>query len=266
MKKSPIGVFDSGVGGLSVLQEIQRTLPNEDVIYIADSAYAPYGNKDIDFVLQRCHNLTAFLIAQGAKAIVVACNTATAAAIQQLRDDFSVPVIGMEPGVKPAIAATQTKTVGVLATENTLLSQQFGNLLHRYAKDVKVISQPCPGLVEQIEAGLFDNERTNALIRQYVQPLLDANADTIVLGCTHYPLIKKQIAAIAGNTVSLIETGSAVALQLQRQLQQQDLLSESDNNGLKQFYTSGDTDQIGRVIATIIDSTIKAANLPDELL
>jgi len=266
MNSSPIGIFDSGVGGLSVLQEIRKLLPNEDVLYIADSAYAPYGNKPVELVLERCHNLTEYLISSGAKAVVVACNTATAAAIQSLRENFSVPVVAMEPGVKPAIAATNTKTVGVLATENTLLSQQFANLVHRYANDVKVLSQPCPGLVEQIEAGLFADTKTADLIRQYTQPLLEGGADTIVLGCTHYPLIKPQIAQLAGPTVTLIDTGKAVAQQLQRQLDELQLLSGSTTSGTEKFWTSGEAQQIGAVMSSILSTTITTASLPDGLL
>ena len=187
----PIGIFDSGVGGLSVLKEIQRLMPHENLIYIADSAFAPYGNKPLEFIQQRCLDLTQCLIDQDVKAIVVACNTATATAISNLRIQFTLPIIAMEPGVKPAITATKTGIVGVLATENTLSSDQFTHLLHRYAKNVKVICQPCPGLVEQIEAGELESETTRQLIKQFATPLLSAGADTIVLGCTHYPLIRK---------------------------------------------------------------------------
>ncbi len=257
MQSKPIGIFDSGIGGLSVLKQIQQLLPNENLIYIADSAYAPYGNKPLAFIQQRCHDLTQFLIQQNARAIVVACNTATAAAIETLRQQFPLPIIAMEPGVKPAIAATQSGIVGVLATENTLSSEQFTHLLHRYAKDVKVISQACPGLVEQIEAGEFATVKTRQLIKQFTQPLLSAGADTLVLGCTHYPLIHQQIREIIGPQISLIETGQAVAQQLKHQLQEQQQLSASKKTTTNQYWSSGDTQHISKVISRILMTTVQ---------
>lgn len=259
----PIGIFDSGIGGLSVTREIQHLLPYENLLYIADSAFAPYGNKPLEWILQRCHSLTQFLADQNAKAVVVACNTATAAAIGELRQHFSLPVIAMEPGVKPAIAATRSGVVGVLATENTLLSKQFTTLLHRYAEDVKVVSQPCPGLVEQVEAGEFDNPVTRQLIRRYVEPLLQANADTIVLGCTHYPLLAKQIADIIGPGITFIETGQAVARQLARKLTESQLQTTSNKPGTVHYWTSGNVDHIGAVISTIMGTTIRVEALPE---
>lgn len=262
--KLPIGIFDSGIGGLSVLKEIQNLLPHEDLLYIADSAYAPYGNKDLAFIQQRCEALTRFLIEQPVKAVVIACNTATAAAVTTLRQRFALPIIAMEPGVKPAIAATRSGVVGVMATENTLASQQFTDLLHRHAAHVEVISQPCPGLVEQIEAGEFATDQTCRLIRQYTEPLLAAGADTIVLGCTHYPLIQEQIREVLGEEIALIETGQAVARQLQRKLQEQQLLSSATLTDLPRFWTSADTILIGRVIGSILgQSEISVTALPD---
>lgn len=260
---SPIGIFDSGVGGLSVLQKIQHLLPHEDLLYIADSAFAPYGNKPLELVLQRCYSLTRFLVEQGVKAVVVACNTATAAAIGELRQQFVLPVIGMEPGVKPAIEATKSGTVGVLATENTLLSKQFTILLHRYANDIEVVSQSCPGLVEQVEAGEFDSPVTRQLIRQYVEPLLDAKADTIVLGCTHYPLLVKQIAEITGPGINIIETGQAVARQLSHRLTESQLHSTANKTGTVHYLTSGDVHNIGSVISTIMGQAINIEALPE---
>ncbi len=261
----PIGIFDSGIGGLSVLREIRELLPNEDLIYIADSAFAPYGNKPLEFIRQRCHDLSQFLLGQNAKAIVIACNTATAAAATTLRQQFSIPIIAMEPGVKPAIAATLTGVVGVLATENTLTSQQFTSLLHRYAANVKVVSQPCPGLVEQIEAGEFTSEQTRRLIEQFTAPLLAAGSDTIVLGCTHYPLIRPQIVEVVGADISIIETGRAVAQQLKNKLQEQQLLAAPLSAGTVRYLTSGNNDHIAAIISRVLAETVSVQVLPEPL-
>ena len=249
-----------------MLREIQQLLPHEDLLYIADSAFAPYGNKPLEFIRQRCHDLSQFLLTQHAKAIVIACNTATAAAAGSLRQQFCIPIIAMEPGVKPAIAATLTGVVGVLATENTLTSQQFTSLLHRYAANVKVVSQPCPGLVEQIEAGAFDAEETRRLIERFTAPLLAAEADTIVLGCTHYPLIRQQIADVVGANISIIETGRAVAQQLRYKLQEQQMLSTTTTAGTACYWTSGDTQHIIEVSSRLLAETVKVQRLPEELV
>ena len=266
MANNPIGIFDSGIGGLSVLNEIRRLLPHEELIYIADSAFAPYGNKPHAFILQRCEELSRFLIEQKARAIVIACNTATAVAVSKLREQFSLPIIAMEPGVKPAIAATKSAIVGVLATQNTLASEQFTDLLHRYAENVQVISQPCPGLVEQIETGEFDSEATKVLLKKYTEPLLSAGADTIVLGCTHYPLLKKQIAELVGEAVSIIETGPAVAQQLKHKLEEQQGLSQTKTTGAITFWTSDDAVHSEKVTHLITGEAIKVRTLPSRLL
>ena len=269
--RQAIGIFDSGIGGLSVLKDIRQLMPNEALIYIADSRFAPYGNKPLEFIQQRSHALVQFLVEQNCKAIVVACNTATAAAIHSLRRQFEIPIIAMEPGVKPAIAATHSGVVGVLATENTLSSEQFTRLLHRYAEDVKVISQPCPGLVEQIEAGEFDSDATRQLIRQFTRPLLTAGADTIVLGCTHYPLIRPQIeAAIAALTaetnpvtrISIIETGHAVAQQLKRVLLDRLIVSNLTEEASISYLTSGEQQPLEQLCGKILGQTIKLSRLP----
>jgi glutamate racemase len=236
---APIGVFDSGIGGLSVLQEIRGCLPHEDLLYIADSAHVPYGDKTEDHIRMRSRILGRFLCDRGAKAVVVACNTATAAAATLLREELSVPVIGMEPAVKPAAAATRSGIVGVLATVGTLASARFAALLARYAGKVEVITQPCPGLVEQVERGDLDSPRTRALVERYTWPLLARGADTLILGCTHYPFLRPLIADVAGAGVSLIHTGPAVARQVERVLQERDLLSPPDRRGGERFWTSG---------------------------
>ncbi|CAG0954447.1 glutamate racemase [Methylophilaceae bacterium] len=225
---TPIGVFDSGVGGLSVLKHIRQLLPHEDLLFCADCDHAPYGNKSPEFIRERALHLSGFLIAEGAKALVVACNTATAAAIEALRQHYPLPIIGMEPAVKPAAAATRTGVIGVLATSGTLQSAQFAGLLESYGQNVRVVTQACIGLVECIERGELEADSTRQLVSQYLQPLLDAGADTIVLGCTHYPFVRHLIAAQAGAGVTLIDTGEAVARQVQKRLAESGLLNATN--------------------------------------
>lgn len=236
---APIGVMDSGVGGLSVLKHLTRQLPHEHFIYFADSAHAPYGNKTATEIQQRCEIVADTLIAQGAKALVVACNTATAAAIGSMRQHYTLPIIGMEPAVKPAAAASKNGIIGVLATTGTLQSAQFAALLEHYGQNVQVVTQACVGLVECIEQGQLDAPQTQALLQQYCQPLMAAGADTIVLGCTHYPFVRQYIQQIVGPNVTLIDTGAAVAKRLQQVLEQQQMLNAATDAGDYVFLTSG---------------------------
>lgn len=222
---APIGIFDSGVGGLSVLRHIRAQLPHEHLMYFADSGFAPYGDKPEAVVIERVLAIGNFLVDQGAKAIVVACNTATVAAIARLRERFpGMPIVGVEPGLKPAAAATKNGTVGVLATERTLSGAKFLQLRDQIsaATGARFLLQPCHGLADQIEFGELESSDTDALLARYVLPLLDGGADTLVLGCTHYPLvqasIEKIIARATERAVTLIDTGDAVARQLARLL------------------------------------------------
>ena len=245
---APIGVFDSGVGGLSVLGEIRALLPQESLLYVADSAHVPYGEKSPEFICERSQRIAEFLLAQGAKALVLACNTATAAAISQLRERYpQLPIIGMEPAVKPAAAATQSGVVGVLATTGTLKSAKFAALLDRFASDVRVITQPCPGLVELIEAGELNSDVTRTLLQGFVQPLLAEGCDTLILGCTHYPFIKSLLRQLLPASVSLIDTGAAVARQLQRVLAEQQLLATGPARPA-QFWSSANCQQLQQVL------------------
>jgi len=241
LNTSPIGVFDSGVGGVSVLKHIRALLPHEDLLYCADSNNAPYGNKSPEFIRERAEFLTQFLLDQGAKAIVVACNTATAGAIEHLRAKFSIPIIGMEPAVKPAAAATKTGVIGVLATSGTLKSAQFAALLESYGKNITVVTQACHGLVECVERGELNADATYNLIANYVRPLLEAEADSIVLGCTHYPFVRALIEEQVGNNVTLIDTGEAVARQVQRRLQEAQLLNDGIGVPRNTFWVNRDT-------------------------
>lgn len=258
---APVGVFDSGVGGLSVLLEIQRLLPNETLLYVADSGHVPYGEKTPEFIRQRSLVITDFLLEQGAKALVVACNTATAAAINELRAAYpQLPIIGMEPAVKPAAAATRSGVVGVLATTGTLQSAKFAALLDRFASDVRVITRPCPGLVELIEAGQLHSEVTRTLLRGYVEPLLAEGCDTLILGCTHYPFIKPLLLELVPPSVSLIDTGMAVARQLQRLLGERDLLAHSPGAATR-LWTSGNISNLNPVLPLLLGTQASAAPL-----
>lgn len=188
VKSAPIGVFDSGIGGLTVLEEIQQLLPHETLLYVADCGHIPYGEKTPAFILERSRRVAEFFREQGAKAFVIACNTATVAAVADLREDYpDWPLVGMEPAVKPAAAATRSGVVGVLATTGTLQSAKFAALLDRFATDVRVITQPCPGLVELIESGDLDSPELRQMLRGYVEPLLSAGCDTIILAAPTIP-------------------------------------------------------------------------------
>lgn len=260
MNSQAIGVFDSGVGGLSVLKHIHAHLPYENLLYFADSLHAPYGNKTPEFIIDRATYIADFLIEQGVKALVVACNTATAAAISHLRHNYALPIIGMEPAVKPAAAATKTGVVGVLATVGTLKSAQFAALLEHYGQNIEVVTQACHGLVECVERGELNAELTRRLVRQYVEPLLEAQADTIVLGCTHYPFVRDLIAEVAGDGVVLIDTGSAVARHLQQRLDEAKLLNSQNTRGQVSIWTNNVASHASEVIERLWPET-KALHL-----
>jgi glutamate racemase len=237
----PIGVFDSGVGGLSVWREIVRQLPAEDTLYFADQAHIPYGQRPLSEVRRLTEDITRFLLAQGAKIIVVACNTASGAALHALRETFpNVPFVGMEPAVKPAVEHTRTGIVGVIATPATFHGDLFDGLLQRFGNGFDIHTQACPGLVEVVEAGALETPETEALLRHYLIPLLNAGIDQLVLGCTHYPFLSPLIQRIVGLEVTLIDPAPAVARQVQRVLARRDLLASAGRVGQHRFYTSGD--------------------------
>ena len=250
-KQAAIGVFDSGLGGISVLHEIRHLLPAEALIYIADSAHVPYGEKSAEFIVQRSLAISEFLVAQPVKAIVVACNTATAAAVTELRQRWpQLLIVGMEPAIKPAVQASLSGKIGVLATTGTLRSARFAALLERSASNVQVITQPCPGLVELIEAGELQGATTRSLLHSYVEPLLQAGCDTLILGCTHYPLVKPLLGDLLPAGVQLIDTGAAVARRLHSELGKQDLLADAKHCA-DFFYGSGDVAKIEHTLALL---------------
>ena len=243
----PVGVFDSGVGGLSILEKIHRLYPHENLIYLADSLHAPYGPKGNEFIIERSRHILDFFSAQPVKAVVVACNTATAAAVATLREEYALPIIGMEPAVKPAALLSKSGIIGVLATEGTLASDKFVDLKSRFADKVEIITRPCPGLVEEIEQLDPDTNAIRALLQEYLSPLLEKGVDTLVLGCTHYSFIADQISAVAGDDVAIVDTDDAVARRLAAVLGEHDLLSESGGDTF--FYSSADAVRQGKLIS-----------------
>ena len=219
-----IGIFDSGVGGLSVFREIVRILPEEKYIYWSDNAHCPYGEKSRDYIIDRARAVTSFLIEQGADIIVVACNTATAAAISTLREEFPVPFIGMEPAVKPAAQATRSGVVGVLATAGTLKATKYIDTRAKWARDVKIVEHIGQGFVELVEKGNVSGPEAESIVERSVRPLIEAGADTIVLGCTHYPFLAETIMKAAGTPVTLIDPAPAVAKHLMEVMQENGLI------------------------------------------
>ena len=266
MKNNPVGVFDSGVGGLSLLQCIREELPGEDIIYIADSRYAPYGDKGSGYIEGRAIAMSGFLVEKKAKAIVVACNTATAAAIKKLREIHSVPIIGMEPGVKPAMAITRSGTVGILATTETLKSEKFRTLAERFRNECEIITQACPGLVEKVEQISLTDHETIELVEKYLGTLMSKGADTIVLGCTHYLFLTDIIKRIAGEGINVIDTGKAVAKEVCRRLKEADILSNGSGRGREYFYTSGNTEKVTDIIRNLWSEEAEVKPLPERYL
>lgn len=261
---APIGVFDSGVGGLSVLQAIRAALPHEPLDYVADSAHAPYGDKDETFILERSLQLIEFLREQGAKAIVVACNTVTGLVIQRLRLHHpDLPIVAIEPAVKPAAQSTRSGVVGVLATRRTVGSPGLARLVAEHARGVQVLPQACPGWVERVEQGDFDSSETEAAVANYVHPLLAAGADTLVLGCTHYPFLLPVIRRVAGADIDIINPAAAVARELARRLSQAKLLASEDSPAPTRFWTSGDLMQARRVMSHLWQQPVNPLRLPE---
>ncbi len=247
----PIGVFDSGVGGLAVLREVRRLLPNEELLYVADSEFAPYGDRPAAWIEARSIALVEFMVGLGAKAIVIACNTATGVSATTLRERFTLPIVAMEPAVKLAAASTKSGVIGVLATTRTLASPNYQRLRERFAVSVDVLSQACPGLANRVEAGELTGPETRALIASYVLPLVAKGIDTLVLGCTHYSFLTGEIQAIAGPDVTLIDPAAAVARQVQRRLADAGLLRSSPRSAADRFVTSGDPERVGLVIGKL---------------
>jgi glutamate racemase len=252
-KSLPIGVFDSGVGGISVLRAIREQMPEEPVIYFGDQGHVPYGSRSLEQIQNFSEAITRFLLAQGAKIIVVACNTASAAALKYLREKFpDVPFVGMEPAVKPAAEHTQTGKVGVLATPATFQGALYASVVERFANGVELLQDTCPGLVQQIEQGNLESEETRRILEEALRPMLEKNIDTVVLGCTHYPFVIPLIQQIVGNDVRVIDPAPAVAKQVQRLLEARGMRSESASQGDLKLCTSGDADELESMLPVLL--------------
>jgi glutamate racemase len=251
--KRPIGLLDSGLGGLTILREIRRHLPAEDVVYVADQAHVPYGPRSLEQVRTYSAAITRFLLEMGAKIVVVACNTASAAALRHLREVFpQVPFVGMEPAVKPAAETTRTRRVGVLATPATFQGELFASVVERFAGGVRVFEQTLPGLVERIESGDLDGPQTLAILQTAIAPLLARGVDTLVLACTHYPFVIPQIAAVAGPGVRVIDPSPAVARQAQRVVEERGLAAPAGRAGEVMYVSSGDALQLAAMAQRLI--------------
>ena len=229
MNNNPIGLFDSGVGGTSIWKEVIKILPDENTIYLADSANAPYGEKDKQSIIELCIKNTELLLEKGCKLIIVACNTATTNAIDYLRANYKVPFIGIEPAIKPAALYSKSGAIGILATKGTLTSALFEKTAQTYTQNINTIRQDGEGLVPLVEKGDLDSEDLMNLLRQYLNPMLEQNIDHLVLGCTHYPYLIPAIKKIVGSEVQIIDSGEAVARQTKAILTQNNLLGSHDN-------------------------------------
>lgn len=260
---APIGVFDSGVGGLSILRELTAALPGERFVYVADDRRMPYGSRPLAEVRSFCGEVAGFFVALPVKMIVVACNTASAAALKHLRRVFpDIPFVGMEPAVKPAAAFTRSRKVGVLATGATFQGELFKSVVERFAGDVEILCQPCPGLAEAIERHFSDRAGLDALLGQWLPGLLERGVDSLVLACTHYPLIKDRIQALAGPAIEIFDPSSAIARRAGQMLREAGLLNESGGSrGGTVFYATGDIHGVAAVASAILDAEISFAAL-----
>jgi glutamate racemase len=249
----PIGVFDSGVGGISVLRAIRKQMPEETVIYFGDQGHIPYGPRPMEQIRDFSEAITRFLLARDAKIIVVACNTASAAALKYLREKFpAVQFVGMEPAVKPAAEHTQTGKVGVLATPTTFQGALYASVVERFANGVELFQNTCNGLVQQIEGGNLDSPETRRILEDALLPMLDKNIDTVVLGCTHYPFVIPLIEQIAGESVRVIDPAPAVAKQTERLLEARGLRNHIASRGKLRFYTSGDPEELRALLPMLL--------------
>jgi glutamate racemase len=253
MNHRPIGIFDSGVGGLSVLREVVKLLPAERLIYLADQANVPYGHRPLREVRGFADAITRFFLAKGCKLVVVACHTASGAALYHLRETFpQVPFVGIEPAVKPAAQHTRKKTIGVLATATTFEGPLYAKVVENFARDVRVLTHTCPGLVERIEAGDADGAETRALLEGFLRPLLAEGIDSLVLGCTHYPFALEAIREIAGPGVELLDPCPAVAKQVKRVLEECGGLARGEEPAEVEYFTSAHPERLGFALEALL--------------
>ena len=265
----PIGIFDSGVGGLSVLRAVRELIPNEDLLYLADQAHVPYGSRTLAEVRRFSEGITRYLLEQNAKLVVVACNTASAAALHHLRAVFpQIPFVGMEPAVKPAAETTRSGVVGVLATPATFQGELYASVIERFAVGVRVMQGICPGLVMEIDQENLDTPEVYSILEKALKPMLVDGIDTVVLGCTHFPFVIPVIETIVGPGVRVIDPSPAIARQVQRLLEAKGLLNKSLDQGRIEYFTTGDKDQLGDLLPCLMGSPgdVKALSWNQERL
>jgi glutamate racemase len=253
----PIGVFDSGVGGLSILKELQGRLPNESYIFFADQKNVPYGGKTKEELVALTFKIMEFLTAQKIKLAVVACNTASCHALEELREAFPIPIVGVVPAIKPAVEQTKTGKIALISTPATAKSSYVTELINKYANNVEVLRIGCAGLEDVVETGQLHGPRTYELLNKYVLPLKQEGIDHVVLGCTHYPFLKEEIATILGPEVTLIDSGKAVALRVEYLLNEHNLKSSLDKPS-NQFFTNKDADDFSRVASELLGYQVVA--------
>lgn len=254
---NPIGFFDSGIGGTSIWKEVNQLLPNENTIFLADSINAPYGEKSKEEILQLSIKNTEFLLNQNCKLIIVACNTATTNAISYLRSNYNVPFIGIEPAIKPAALKTKTNSVGILATQGTLSSELFNKTSDIYASGINVIEQNGDGIVDLIESGKLYSKEMELLLQKYLVPMVNAEIDYLVLGCTHYPYLIPIIEKLIPAEIKIIDSGEAVAKQTKAILVQNNLLNESGNKSTSVFYSNKDAELLASFVPNIENIKVK---------
>lgn len=256
---APIGIFDSGVGGLTVYRAIAAALPQESLCYVGDTARVPYGNKSPETVTRYSLEIAAFLAERGVKALVVACNTSSAVALPALRERCAFPVIGViEPGVEAALAATRSGRIGVIATAATIASQAYAHALKARAPNARIVSRACPMFVPLVEEGWLDGPIADAVIHQYLDPLRSEGIDTLILGCTHYPLLAPRIAALFGDDVRLVDSGAAAADALRAILQQHGLAAEPTARPQHRLYVTDAATAFAQITARILDRAVPA--------
>lgn len=259
---APIGVFDSGLGGLTVASEMMRQLPDEGLIYFGDTARVPYGPKAPSTVRRYSREIASFLEREGVKAIVVACNTATAHALTALRAELHIPIIGViEPGARAAVAATRSRNIGVIGTAGTIRSGAYERAIREIAPDARITVQPCPLFVPLVEEGWLDTDATRLIAREYLQPLADAGVDTLVLGCTHYPLLKPVLADVLGAGVRLIDSAAETAAETRRMLADRQIEATPTREPIRRFVASDDSNQFLRLGQRFLGRALDAVEL-----
>lgn len=255
-----MGVFDSGLGGLSVLHEMRALLPGEDVLYYADSAHCPYGGRSPGYILGRCTAIMDYLLERGSKLVVVACNTASSVALHELRALYKTPIVGMVPAVKPAATATRAGKVCVLATPRTVTGEALAALIREHARGVEVFTVPGIGLVELVEAGKLEGPEVEAGLKPLLCPMLERGVDTVVLGCTHYPFLTSAIRRLGGPELAIVESGAAVARRTRDVLQERGLLRAGGAEGRLELFTSGERDHVGAVASRLMGTTVSVSH------